>query len=356
VFRPFARLANNHQLGPQRIPAGNQSDLEQYNPMHNSLKIMVALLVAVGVAISPISEIGAKDSKPVKVVSAKTFKGTQDIVIGSFNVAFVIEKKDKAFAGMGRQYGGSSEAKALLAGVSAAEYQAITDAAYADFLAKMTAAGYRIADRSALMADPGVAKQKYVPSGAEATVIFGKDSKAKAVYYAPTAFGPMAISSGEIAGGTFAGFGNMGPLMARGAYVQKAKQPVMNVRYVVDFAGTKHYGGAFAMSSSIKLKAQLAIVSTLSSVTLQGLTGQGTMTLAQPIAVEGDFGELADSTTRGQKIDQALGNVIGILGGVGTSSRKQFTFTADAAGYRDGAISASTRANDLFAAQLAALK
>lgn len=324
--------------------------------MRVAVMIVATAIATVTLATAPMSEIGAKDSKPVKVEYAKTFKGTQDIVIGSFNVAFVVEKKDKAFAGMGRQFGGSSESKALLAGVTEAEYQAITDAAYADFLAKMTAAGYRIGDRSALMADPGVAKQNYVPSGADATVIFGKDSKAKAVYYAPTAFGPMAISSGEIAGGTFASFGNMGPMMARGAYVQKAKQPILNVRYVVDFAGTKHYGGAFAMSSSIKLKAQLAIVGALSSVTLQGMTGQGTMTLAQPIAVEGDFGELADSTTRAQKIDQALGNVIGILGGVGTSSRKQFTFTADAAGYRDGAISASTRANDLFAAQLAALK
>ena len=318
--------------------------------------IVATAIAAVGLAASPIGEIGAKDSKPVKVEYSKSFRGAQDIVIGSFNVAFVVEKKDRAFAGMGRQYGGSSESKALLAGLSDAEFQAITDAAYADFLAKMTAAGYRIGDRAGLMADPGVAKQTYVASGAGATVLFGKDSKAKAVYYAPSAFGPTGVASSEIAGGTFAGFSNMGPMMARGAYVQKARQPVLNVRYVVDFAGTKHYGGAFALSSSIKLKAQLAIVGSLSSVTLQGLTGQGTMTLAQPIAVEGDFGELVDSTTRGQKIDQALGNVIGILAGVGTSNRKQFTFTADAPGYRDGAVAASMRANDLFATQLVALK
>lgn len=329
---------------------------EHHTLMHYSLKIVVASLMAAGLALGPASQITAKDRQPVKVLSAKTFKGLKPVIIGSFNVAFITEKNDKAFAGAGRKFGGSSESKALLAGVSDAEFQAITDAAYADFLAKMTAAGYTVVDRAALVADPGVAKQSYVASGAKATVILGKDSKAKALYYAPTAFGPLGVSASEITGGTFAAFGNMGPLMARSAFVQKAQQQVLNVRYVIDFAGAQHYGGAFALSSSIKLKAQLAIVDTVTSLTLQAPNGQGTMTLAQPLAVEGDFGDLADSTTRGQKIDQALGNVIGILGGVGTSNRKQFTFTADAPGYRDGAIAASKRANDLFATQLFALQ
>ena len=324
--------------------------------MHTTVKIMLVSLVGMGVALAPLGQITAKDNQPVKVMSAKTFKGKQDLMIGSFNVAFITEKNDKAFAGSGRKFGGSSESKALLAGVTDAEFQAITDAAYEDFLVKMSAAGYTVVNRAALLADAGVAKQSYVASGAKATVILGKDSKAKALYYAPTAFGPLGISSGEITGGTFAGFGNMGPLMARGSFVQKAKQQVINVRYVIDFAGAKHYGGAFTVSSSIKLKAQLAIVDTLTTLTLQAPNGQGTITLAQPLAVEGDFGELADSTTRGQKIDQALGNIIGVLGGVGTTNRKQFTFTADAAGYRDGAIAASTRANDLFTAQLVALQ
>ena len=319
------------------------------------LKYRTTLVILLAMAV-PTTAIEAKDNAPVKVSSSKSFKGVSNILIGSFNIAFINEKTDQAFAGR-RGFGGSSAAKTHLEGVSPIEYQAITDAAYADFTERLKSAGYVIADRVQFISDPGIAKQTYVASGAQGTVVYGKDSKAKALYYAPRAFGPTPIVPGEIGGGMFSGFGAVGPAMERNRFAIQNKQAIVNVRYVVDYASAKHRGGSFAFSSSVKLTAQLAVVEALSTVTVTDEKGMlGTLALNDGIAVDGDFGDLADTTTGGQKVEQALGNVIGMLGGIGTASRKFFTFRAEPAAYRDGATEAARRTNDIMVRQMMALR
>jgi hypothetical protein len=299
---------------------------------------------------------GAKDKDPVKVMSAKTFAGVRQVVIGNFHVAFVHEKTDKAFAGRVASFGGSSIAKSKLAGLTTAEFQAVTDAAYADFTTKLQAAGYSVTDRATYAAFPDVASQRYVPSGAEGTVQADKNEKAKALFFAPTAFGATGIAAGSITGGTFGGFGQMGPAMARGKFTYATKIPVIDVRYVIDYAEAKFRGGAFSFGTSVKLTAQLAVVETLSNVTVTAERGLGTMTLQQAVAVDGNFGELRDTTTGGQKAEQALGNVIGMLGGIGTQSRKYFTFTAIPDAYRGGAIDAAARTNETMVTRMASMR
>lgn len=84
----------------------------------------------------------------------------------------------------------SSRIKAELAGVSPAQMQAATDATYADFAAKMTAAGYHIVDRSAYLAYPVIANMGRVASEATGWIQFANHSSAHALYFAPTSFGP----------------------------------------------------------------------------------------------------------------------------------------------------------------------
>jgi hypothetical protein len=299
----------------------------------------------------------AKDKDPIKVSSAKTFAGLQQVVIGSFNIAFVHEKTDKAFSGRGTAFGGSSIAKSKLDGLTPAEFQAVADAAYADFTAKLTAAGYTIADRAAYSAFPDMASQRMVASGAEGTVQADKNEKAKAVFYAPSAFGPTPIVAGSITGGTFGAFGQFGSAIARNKFAIATKTPVVDVRYVIDYADAKFRGGAFSFGSSVKLTAQLAVVETLSTITVTDTRGMlGTMMLQEAVAVDGDFGELRNTTTGGQRAEQALGNVIGMLGGIGTQSRKFFTFTAIADAYRGGATDAAARTNTTMVTRMASLR
>ena len=317
---------------------------------------MAASVAGSALALSPIVA-AAKEREPIKATSARTFSGVQQVVVGNFNIAFVFEKTDKAFAGRGTNYGGSSVAKSTLAGLTPADFQAITDAAYADFVTKMTAAGYQVADRAttyAAFAD--IASLRYVASGAEGTVQQDKNEKAKALFYAPTAFGPTPIQAGAITGGTFGGFGQMGPAMARGKFSFASNIPVVDVRYVVDFSNAAFRGGAFSFGSAVTVTAQLAIVETLSTVSLTAPRGQGMLTLQTPVAVNGDFGGLADTTTRGQKVDQALGNMIGLLGGIGTRSSKSLTFNAIPEAYRGGAGDAAARTNYMVVNRMAALR
>jgi hypothetical protein len=316
----------------------------------------IAVLSSFALLAAPVAAL-AKDKDPVKVASAKTFAGVQQVVIGSFNIAFVHEKTDKAFSGRGTAFGGSSIAKSKLAGLSAAEFQAVTDAAYADFTEKLKAAGYTIADRASYSAFPDMASQRMIASGAEGTVQADKNEKAKALYFAPSAFGPTPIVAGSITGGTFGAFGQFGSAIARNKFAIATKTPVIDVRYVIDYADAKFRGGAFSFGSSVKLTAQLAVVETLSTVTLTDARGMlGTLTLQEAVAVDGDFGELANTTTGGQRAEQAIGNVIGILGGIGTQSRKFFTFTAVPDAYRGGATDAAVRTNATMIARIAALR
>lgn len=328
------------------------------------MKLELSLALACAMSISAGGVQAAKAPKdPIKVTSPKAIAGLKSFVIGGFSVAFVSEKTDAAFAGRQFQKVGSIT-KAKLAGVTAVEFQAITDAAYADFVAKMTAAGYTIADRGTMLADKTMAKVSFEPSGTEGTIQFGKDAKAKALFFGPTAFGSAPLMKGEISAGaptgvfsTFNAMSAMSPAMAKGYYVTGAKQPMLTVVYVIDFADADRYGGSFAYEANVTVKAGIAVVDTLSMIsTLNDKGLAGNLTLAQPVAIGGNFGDLVDSTTRGQKIDNALGTAIGILGGVGTNSYKRITFTAVPELYRAGATEAAIATNTRMVDRLATLR
>ena len=318
------------------------------------MKKIILVALALGVLSSPI-DVLAKD--PIKITNAKSFKNSQSVVIGSFSIGFLVSKTDQATSGK-RGYGGSASiVRSTLEGVDAATMQAITDAAYADFIAQLSATGYNIVDHARLVDDPGMAKINYQPSGTEAGVRFGKDAKAQALFYGPTAFGARPLMEGESGAGVLSGFGAMGPAIAKNTYAINNKQPILNVSYIVDFASADRYGGAFAMGTSVKVKAQLAIADALSKVTVIDIKGiLGTAELADPIVVAGEFGDFHDSTSSNEKAGTTVGNLMGALTGSGSSSRKSLTFIAAPDAYRLGAINATERANAAFVQTLQALR
>ena len=326
------------------------------------MKTFLLMTCAAFVAAAPAT---AKPRDPVKVSSPRNAAGLQSLVIASFNVAFVTEKTDAAFAGSKRQFKAmGSVVKSKLVGVDDAEFQAVTDAAYADFVTKLTAVGFTVVDRAAFVADKNMAKVRYVASGMQGTVQFGKDAKAKARFYAPTAFGLTGLFDGELSsgqpqglGGMMAAFSAMGPQQAKMMYVYMNKQPIVNVTYVVDYADADRYGGTFAYQASVKTRASLAVVETLSKVdTFNAKAGMTSLVLAEPVGVGGDFGTLADTTSTGTKVENAIGSLIGGLGGTGSNSYSSLTFTADRARYAAGATEATTTANARLIERLATLR
>ena len=308
-----------------------------------------------------------KESATIKVENAKNMAGISNVIIASFSIAFVTEKSDAAFAGARNNFKAMGAiTKARLEGISAEDFQAITDAAYEDFVVKITAAGYSIVDRSAMIRDKQMAKIQYLPSGAEGSLVFGKDSKAKARFFGPTAFGEWAIMKGETGEATAAAGGSVfgafkaisamgGPTTAKIYYSIYNGQPTISVAYVVDFASVERYGGRYAVQATVGLDASLAVVDAISVVTTTSAKGAtATATVAQPIAVAGNFGRLQDTTTGGQTASNVAGALIGGLFGSGSNSYKYVTFTAQPATYRAGAIEAAKSATALIVPEIAA--
>ena len=98
--------------------------------------------------------------------------------------------------------------------------------------------------------------------------------------------------------------------------------------------------------------------SKLNIVTASGK--MATITLKQPVAVEGDFAEMADATrdAGAQKAMNVAGGLLAAagFGGLKFGKSKTFTFTAKPGIYEQGAIKAATLANTRLVERLAALK
>jgi hypothetical protein len=326
-------------------------------------RLLPALAGMLLVLAPPSALIAASAKDPVKVTAAKNVKGAQRVVIGQFTVGFLTERKDSSKAGGGLMggFGGRSTVRSTLAGYTQAELQQIADSAYADLAARLAASGFEVVDRTALAASPAVAKLKSEAGPKEMTTATGRDDKAKVLFVGASQTGPLRFMTGDVAVG---GFGAMGMAMAGNqalnaftAYAKANGVHVVNAIYYVDFADSDEYGGWFRSSSAVKVKGSLALLADQSKLRVIGPDSKfATLALANPVAVGGDFFDKADGMGGGEKAMNAVGNVIGFLGGVGTNSSKKFTFTARPGEYVTGAGQATSEANAVLAGRLAQLR
>ena len=283
-------------------------------------------------------------AQALKVDNAAALNGVTRVVIGSFIVAFLTDRTDRARAGgglLGGGFGGRSTARSALEGVSDLEFQQATDAAYDDFLRQMSNAGYQIGDRAAVIEAFTRANAQPLENGMERDVILARDSRAKAKVFAPTAVGGVWLGRealGQISAPGFSGNRSaIGISMGGAAHARAAGEAVVNVFYVVDFANAETYGGWFRNSSAVSVKAGLALVPEVSRIFAYAPNGRVAMaTLREPVAVGGDYGTFGDSTTGGQRAAEMAANVIGVLGGIGTNSTRRYTLQADPARWGEG--------------------
>jgi hypothetical protein len=238
--------------------------------------------------------------------------------------------------------------------------QAITDAAFADFKAQLAGKGYVLAPRADLVASGAFAKAKPLPVPQNHSIGFEGD-KADAAYFAPTELGQLVLYPGDVLVG---GLGAIGAGMAQGQaqlgttnFAKSSGKAVVNVLYLIDFADSEKYGGWFRSSSAVKVKAGLAVAPGASRLTFYGPSGKvGTVSLEEPVAVGGDFAEVKDTTGGTAKTVEAVTNVIGILGGIGSNKSRKYSFVATPDRYRAAAMDAMRQANQRLVEQTAALR
>jgi hypothetical protein len=142
-------------------------------------------------------------------------------------------------------------------------------------------------------------------------------------------------------------------------YAKAAGLPVIDVTYLIDFSDQKR-PGAFSFGG-IKVNANLSVVPTFSRVTVIGPNGRtNTLTMNQPVSVDGDFIEVADATSGTDKTVQTAANVAGGvaaafgMGGLKFGKTRKFQFTAKPGNYQQGAIKVASLANERVVAELGA--
>lgn len=292
----------------------------------------------------------------IKTETEKAFAGMNRVVVGSFKVAFIESKKEGTKAGRG--VGGRASAGLTLVGLTPEVQQRVTEAAYADFVAQMRAAGYEVVDRATLLQSPDFAKadKQASPLKQEAS-FFG--SSTEMTYVAPRSVGDLYFFMGET--DKIGGFGFSNPTMAASGFADKNGVPVVSVIYTVDFAGADGHGGAFSSTAALQVGQGISVAPG-SGVTLVGGTGSafnsknGSVKLGQPVYSTETFGEVVMTTSDAMKAVEVASNIAGALLGAGTNQRRDFDVRADPAKYETISTAVLKDTNARLVARMGSLR
>lgn len=328
-------------------------------------KLLAGIAMAVMLA-QPIT-IAAKEIEPVKISGPSNAKGVTTVAIGAFNVGFIFESIDRTAAsgGLMGAFGGTTKAKSELVGVTPEMMQAITDAAYADFVSQLTAGGYSVQTAGDLFGHPALAKTKSQASPLDINLALEKGSKGKATYFKPSALPSLLMIPGDFMG---SGMSSMGINMAAGQagmalnnYARESGVGVIDVVYLIDFSQQKR-PGAFSFGG-LQVNSALSVSADYSRMTLITPAGkQAVITVKAPVAVEGEFVEKNDATSGTDKALQSGANVAGGLaavagfGGLRFGKTRKFEFTAKPGNYEEGATKAASLASQMLIGRLSALR
>ncbi|HEV2600047.1 hypothetical protein [Sphingopyxis sp.] len=330
------------------------------------MKTLFLAVAALALMAHP-ANIAAKDAEPVKVAGPAHAKGVSTVAIGAFNVGFIFESIDRTAAsgGLMGAFGGTTKAKSELVGVTPEMMQAIADAAYADFVAQLSAGGYSVQAVGDLFGHPALAKTKSQAVPLDINLALEKGSKGKATYFKPSALPSLLMIPGDFTG---SGMSSMGINMSAGQagmaltnYAREAGVGVVDVVYLIDFSQQKR-PGAFSFGG-LQVNSALSVSADYSRITLIAPSGkQSVITIKAPVAVEGEFVEKADASSGTDKALQSGANVAGGLaavagfGGLRFGKTRKFQFTAKPGNYEEGAAKAASLASAMLVGRLGALR
>jgi len=299
----------------------------------------------------------ANDDAPLKVSGKDALKGATTVAIGAFTVGFIFQSTDqtKSTGGLIGAFGGTTKAKSELVGVTPEMMGAVADAAYADYVAQLTAAGFTVQDPAAVFASDQLARTDGAASPIDINIQLEKGSKGKATYVKPAALPRLMLLPGDFVG---SGFSSMGLAMSAGQtsmalsnYARAAGIPVIDVVYLIDFSDQKR-PGAFSFGG-LEVNANLSVVPGFSRMSVLGPNGKTiTVTMKQGVSVDGDFIQREDASSGLDKTTQAAANVGGGLlaaagmGGLAFGKTRKFEFTARPGAYEEGAVKAASLASE----------
>lgn len=274
-------------------------------------------------------------------------KNEQTVIVGAFKVGFA--QKIDASARGGTLFGTDTQSAAMtgtLQGVDPQVFQAITDAAYADFIKKLRATGLKVIETSDLQASPTFTAMKVEPS---------PQRIGDSIFYAPTGMKLTLFPGDTGVSSAFAGFDTSNPLRVFPQLAKEQNAGVMNVTYNVDFLNASSSGNNMVMGASaevsmgqgISVRAGSGIdYSTLAGVKCVGYcpNAVSSIDLGQAVYSIEPYGVSKNVTAAGVN---TLGVLSGLLTGSGFS-RKDIEIQADPARYQSITTGLLEKSNTLL--------
>lgn len=274
----------------------------------------------------------------VESSGTRYIQGESKVVIAAFRVAFSQQVSASARSSVLFSTNSTSAAmQGTLHGLDHAAYQAITDAAYADFVAKLRADGLAVLEPRDLAASSAYARLTGVPSPAPLDADQGK-----LLMFAPGG-AKLAMFPGDTgAGSAFSGFNAGSPTQVWPALLKEQQAGVMSVTYYVDFLNAASSGNTLvtggnaevSLGQGLSVRAGSGIVySTLRGSQCVGYCPDAhgsPIKLGQAVYSQQAYGTTRDVTDGSVN---ALGAVSGLLSGRGFS-RKDLEIHADPARYQ----------------------
>ncbi len=302
----------------------------------------------------------AQAAKLFTVALPEVLKGVKRVAVPLFTVDFVTADSEKAeTSGFGAAGRATAISAYKLKGVGQAEFQALTDAAYAGFLADLQAAGFETVPLGTVQASSRF--RKLVAGGKPAPAL-----RDDGMMLAPPGMGIYGFSeaaSGGAKPGLFGGLAAMGSAFSAvgGALdtVELGKEldaAVVEVQLRVHFVQltneNKGFLGRMAGSASVGAKVYPSISG--ATYTVQSST-RGTLTLKQPLALDASaFTEVRSKPTNATDVAAGvLTTLIKIASNSNSSvSTEDKEAVADAARYSATVAQGLAAVNQMFAARL----
>lgn len=302
-----------------------------------------------------------KEAEPVLLDNPAVFAGKNEVILGDFRVTFVTFDKASAVAespmfSSDRGYARTS-LRARLVDVPESVMQSLTDKVYGDFIASLSAKGYRLADASVLAGNTEWQKMKTLPSPQIAASSF------------------KAITGGSQESATFAPTGrslidlNVAKAMPYHAYfaAEQIGTPILSVHYTVHFVyfgsetdytsnAAYDYKGA-EYSAEVTAGQGIQVMPGSGVEWMMGAAGtfnnpNGKVTLGAPVLIPGPFGISKDATSGMQKAANVFSSALGMVSG-GSSSAKDIEIKADPTRYAANVEKALLETNQRLLSSLA---
>lgn len=286
----------------------------------------------------------------VQTAGDKYFAGEDKVVIGSFRVAF--SQEVKASASSSSLFGKSSGSAAMtgnLKGLDNEVLQAITDAAYADFVDKLKATGLTVLEGREVEYG-AYGKLSSVPSPMPLDA-----NQGKLLMFAPTDTKLTLLPGDTGAGSAFSGFNASSAVQVWPSVIREQQAGVMSVTYYIDFLNADSSGNTQVMGGDavVSMHQGLSVRagSGIGYATLKGSQCKGycpnassSLNLGQAVYSQQAYGRTEDVTKRGVN---AIGMVSGVLSGRGFA-RKDLLIHAEPEQYRGISVQLLGEANTLL--------